>query len=152
VSWKGSAPELMDVPFVNPQTNEIANFLKTNVENEWRFDRWRLQVSFGDFNPIYTTHIEFKPGVTPNVNALAGNIITMDANTPLTEYNVQWTIRHEYGHTLGFPDCYLEFYDEEARQIVSYQLDISNIMCSRRGHIQATHFNELKRLYFNNKR
>jgi len=52
----------------------------------------------------------FEPGVTPHVNGIGGRIITMDANAPLDDYDVSWTIRHEYGHVLGFPDCYVEFY------------------------------------------
>ena len=72
----------------------------------------------------------------------------MDANAPLTEYDVKWTIRHEYGHVLGFPDCYLEFWDKELKAIVSYQLDTSDLMCSRRGHLKQRHFDALRDAYF----
>ena len=52
-----------------------------------------------------------------------------------TQMNVQWTIRHEFGHVLGFPNCYLEFYDNDTATMVSYQLDVTNLMCSRRPDI-----------------
>ena len=91
--------------------------------------------------------LEFEPGTTPHVNG-AGDTITMDANQALNEYDSTWTIRHEFGHVLGFPDCYVEFYDEEAGLMINYQIDTSNLMCSRRGHLQDKHFQQLKKHYF----
>ena len=76
------------------------------------------------------------------------NSLTMDANQSLAEYHVRWTIRHEFGHTLGFPDCYVEFYDTSTQEMISYQVDTSNLMCSRRGKLQEKHYNELKRVYY----
>jgi hypothetical protein len=93
------------------------------------------------------THIVFKEGATPHVNELAGSEITMDGNRNIDEYSSRWTIRHEYGHVLGLPDCYIEFYDESEGVMISYQLDITNLMCSRRGRLQEKHFDELKRVY-----
>jgi hypothetical protein len=90
----------------------------------------------------------WEEGATPHVDNAPGTTITMDANSPLSEYDVQWTIRHEYGHVLGFPDCYEEFYDEEAEAFVSYQLDVTNLMCSRRGKLKQVHYDELKRAYY----
>lgn len=151
VQWKSDSPMTMRVPFAQPASQEVVNFLRDNIEDEWRWKSWQLRLNFVQTNDEDTTHVVFVPGVTPNVNGLAGSTITMDANEPLTEYNVQWTIRHEYGHTLGFPDCYLEFYDRDAGAVISYQLDITNLMCSRRGHINDGHIKELQRVYYEKK-
>lgn len=148
VTWNSREPNLMTVPFAQPPTPVLQDFLRVNIEDEWKFGNWRLALNFIPTSNPNTTHLEFEAGATPHVNGIAGNIITMDANAPLSEYDVQWTIRHEYGHVLGFPDCYIEFYDSESRTIINYQLDISNLMCSRRGHLKETHFNELRRLYY----
>jgi hypothetical protein len=148
VVWNVSQPDVMTVPFSRPDTDDVIQFLQSNVEDEWHWKNWKLKLNFLKTDDPYTTHIRFEPGVTPHVNGLAGSLIVMDANAPLSEYNAQWTIRHEYGHTLGFPDCYLEFYDKELEQMVSYQLDITNLMCSRRGHFNDLHYNELKRVYY----
>jgi hypothetical protein len=125
----------------------VKTFLSENIEDEWKWKDWRLTLNFisGGFD---TTHVEFVPGATPHVNGLAGSTITMDANQPLTEYHVRWTIRHEFGHTLGFPDCYVEFYDTDKAVMISYQLDTTNLMCSRRGKLQEKHYEELKRVYY----
>jgi hypothetical protein len=39
-------------------------------------------------------------------------------------------LAHEFGHVLGFRDCYVEFYEADSDQFVFYQLDPRNIMCS----------------------
>lgn len=132
-------------PFLDPGTAAVRSFLKDNIEDEWRFQDWHLEMPFQSTGAI--PKVVFRPGVTPNVNGLGGDTITMNSQQPLTEYDAQWTIRHEYGHVLGFPDCYVEFYESERNVIVNYQFDIENLMCSRRGHLQATHLEEMKRVY-----
>jgi predicted Zn-dependent protease len=71
----------------------------------------------------------------------------MNSNSSLDEYDVRWTIRHEYGHVLGLPDCYIEFYDRTEKVIINYQIDTTNLMCSRKGHLQPIHVAELQKAY-----
>ena len=71
-----------------------------------------------------------------------------DANTPLEEYEVQWTIRHEFGHILRLPDYYVEFYDTHEDIAINYQLDTTDLMCSRAGDFNERIYTELKRVYF----
>ncbi len=133
-------------PFRDPENAAVASFLTVNIQDEWKFGDWHLElplVPAGRRMP----YVVFERGATPNVNGLGGDRITMNAEQPLTEYDAQWTIRHEYGHVLGFPDCYVEFYERERNVIVNYQIDVDNLMCSRRGHIQEKHRDELKRVY-----
>ena len=143
--WKASDPMTMKFPFRDPNDSAIRAFLKDNIEDEWKFMSWRLIM---DFIPTAPVSIVFQPGVTPHVNALGGDTITMDSNQPMSEFGTQWTIRHEFGHVLGLPDCYIEFYDKAKKEMVSYQIDIANLMCSRAGHLQQLHVDELKKYYF----
>ncbi|MGE0632928.1 MAG: hypothetical protein AB7O96_11000 [Pseudobdellovibrionaceae bacterium] len=140
-----TSSSIYKIPFLNPKNTEVADFLVNNIESEWKYQNWRLDLDFRSSGSI--PRIQFIPGVTPNVNRIGGNIITMDSNQPLTEYSVQWIIRHEFGHVVGFKDCYMEFYDSRKKTITAYQLDTENLMCSRRGHIKETHLSELKRVY-----
>lgn len=140
-------PDLATIPFIDPKDEAIKNFL-LNIEDEWKWESWGLKLDFTGKNPETTAHVVFEPGVTPYVNGLAGNKITMDKNQPLTEYDASWTLRHEFGHVLGFKDCYIEFYDDREKVMISYQLDITNLMCSRQGKFKQIHFDELKRNYF----
>lgn len=148
ISW--DKPEVATIPFIDPKNNAVVDYLQKNIEDEWKWNGWNLKLNFVNGNPNTTAHIVFSPGATPNVNGLAGNQITMDKNKPLTEYDVQWTIRHEFGHVLGFPDCYIEFYDDRSKVMISYQLDITDLMCSRRGKLKENHYQEMNKHYFNN--
>lgn len=149
IRWNSQNPNTMFAPFAQPETDAIRAFLENNIEREWQWADFRLDLSFVPM-ASGTTHVVFEAGATPHVNGLGGNTITMDGNVSLEDYNAQWTISHEYGHTLGFPDCYVEFYDGERRVMINYQIDIANIMCSRRGHLQQTHYDQLQRAYFRN--
>jgi hypothetical protein len=149
LKWSATNPLTLFAPFVTPETKTIQTWLSDNIEDEWKWKDWKLKLDFTD-NNFGTTHVVFTPGATPHVNGLGGNEITMDASRPLEDYSARWTIRHEYGHTLGFPDCYVEFYDTDREIIINYQLDLNDLMCSRRGHLQENHFNELKENYFKN--
>jgi hypothetical protein len=150
VIWTSGNPLEMSIPVTRPESLEIEQFLKFNVEDEFNYNQWKLKLNYVSEVSEDITHVVFEPGVTPYVNGLGGSKITMDKNAPLSEYDVQWTIRHEFGHVLGIPDCYFEFYDESIEAFVSYQLDVTNLMCSRRGSFQDLHYEELKRVYFSN--
>jgi len=153
IEWSVTNPTRATIPFLNPD-EKYKNFLH-NIELEWQWHDWKQDwslvldyVDSGDNIP----KLEFEAGTTPHVNELGGNEIVMDANSPLTEYEVQWTIRHEFGHVLGFEDCYIEFYDDSIQAIVNYQLDVTDLMCSRTGKLKESHFLEMKRNYYNVKK
>ncbi len=145
VRWNANEANRIQMPFRIPGSTEIQNWLESNIEDEWKVLPVRLDMVFSSSS---RARIEFEPGATPHVNGLGGDVITMDSNRPLQHYSTRWTIRHEFGHVIGFPDCYLEFYDSEKEVMINYQLDITNLMCSRRGHLQPLHINELKKNYF----
>lgn len=148
VRWSKNNLSEARVPFRRPATTELEDFLKLNIEDEWQWESWKLIVDF-DLSSTSAIDVRFEPGITPHVPGLGSNIIYMDANAPLSEWDVQWTIRHEFGHNLGFPDCYHEFYDTEKSVIIGYQIDIDDLMCSRRGELKARHFEQMKEAYFN---
>lgn len=142
IVWQGNT---MITPFNTPTIPKFLPYLKDNIEAEFRWKNWSLKMNFGTFpdGPL----LKFEPNVVPHVNALGGNEIVMDSNQPIEEYESQWTIRHEFGHVLGLPDCYHEFYDVNLNAYVNYQLDITDLMCSRAGDMNERIYKELKRVY-----
>lgn len=146
VEWTTQQPNIARVPFEVQSTTAMRDFLKVNLEDEWKWESWRLRIHFNSNAPS-AVQVIWQPGITPHVPGLGSGQIYMDSNSPLTEWDVQWTIRHEFGHVLGFPDCYLEYYDTSRRVIVSYQMDVTDLMCSRQGRLKERHFNEMKRVY-----
>lgn len=57
-------------------------------------------------------------------------------------------LKHEFGHVLGFPDCYIEYYDEKEQKLIYYELPekTTNIMCSMNENVKVPedYFKELK--------
>ena len=48
-------------------------------------------------------------------------------------------LAHEFGHVLGFPDCYTEFYDGQKSDLVYYEISAedTNIMCSLQSGVSV---------------
>lgn len=139
--------QVATVPFNTPSIPKFIPYLQNNVEDEFRWGGWRLKVNFGDYPNA--PFLKFEPGVVPHVNELGGNQIVMDSNQPIEEYESQWTIRHEFGHIIGLPDCYHEFYDVQTDTYVNYQLDTTDLMCSRAGNMNERIYLEIKSAYEN---
>ena len=131
------------IPFKTPHSQAVKDFVRNNIEDEYRFKEWNLVLQFYYSGP----YIEFRKGVTPHVDRLGGDRIVMDENSSLDEFDSQWTLRHEFGHVLGLPDCYHEFYDTKIEAYVNYQIDVTDLMCSRSGNMNERIFQELKRTY-----
>jgi hypothetical protein len=145
VKWTKANPKIMSFAFLQPTNAAIATYLKSNVEDEWKVPGWNLQIEFQTKKRKNIPQLEFVAGATAHADM---NKIIMDENEPISEYSSQWVIRHEFGHLLGFRDCYVEFYDEEAKAIVNYQLDITDIMCSGVGTVKPSHYERLKKAYY----
>ncbi len=137
--------DIMTVPFNTPSIAKFIPYLQDNIEDEFRFGTWGMKLIFGTFAD--GPKLVFKAGEVPHVNGLGGNEITMDSNQPIEEYESRWTIRHEFGHVIGLPDCYHEFFDTKLDAYVNYQLDVTDIMCSRAGNMKERIFDELKEAY-----
>ena len=142
IKWVG---DVMTVPFNTPTIPKFETYLRENIEDEFRFNNWKMLMNFGSF--ANGPRLIFEAGVVPHVNGLGGNDITMDSNQPIEEYESQWTIRHEFGHVIGLPDCYHEFYDTTLQAYVNYQLDISDLMCSRAGNMTERIYHQLEKAY-----
>ena len=142
VKWTGS---MVEVPFQEPADPRVKKFVQENIEDEWKLGDWALKLRFTRESGF--PFLELVPNVTAHVDRVGGNHIVMDSNDSFEEYQAQFTIRHEFGHVLGFIDCYVEFYDDNLQAIVNYQVDLTNLMCSRVGKLKEIHAQELARAY-----
>lgn len=132
--------------FILPTLTKVAHWLKSNIEDEWKGLQFQLKLNFvpeNDFSPF----VKFVKGVTPNVSGARQEIITMDPDYSLDDYSTQWTIRHEFGHILGFPDCYLEFYEKQTETMTYYTIEPENLMCAWGGKFQPSQIEQLRKAY-----
>ena len=145
IEWTSKDSKTLHYPFLQPAEANITAYLRDNIEDEFKMAGFQLKLDFTTMDSEGLSRLEYQTGVTPH--AFKGRIV-MDKNEPITEWSSQWTIRHEFGHLLGFTDCYVEFYDDSKDAIVNYQLDVTDIMCSRRGVFQKHHYDRLKAAYY----
>lgn len=145
IEWDSKAADIAMIPFIDPVKEDVRSFIKDNIEEEFSWKGWGLKIQFATKHPA--PYVVFIPGVTANVEYLGGNKIEMDANKSLYEYEERWTIRHEFGHVLGFPDCYQEFYDDQNDEFINYQLDVTDLMCSRAGNFTERMHMQLRDAY-----
>ena len=146
VVWNSRDANTLHYPFLKPTNPEILAYLRDNVEGEWQQGPWKLKIDFTTADSAWSlSRLEFQKDAYAHAER---NRIVMDESEPRTEYLSQWTIRHEFGHLLGFKDCYAEFYDSRAKVMVNYALDPSNIMCSRLGKVQPQHIALLRAQYY----
>ncbi len=106
-----------------------------------------LQLSEAPSMTRESVRVHWVEGVLPFVNGVGGNTITMDGNLPLWLEQVKLTMAHEFGHVLGFADCYVEFWSEEEASFVYYVLDPQNRMCALSGETLALHHEALTEAY-----
>lgn len=148
VSGKYSGPKEISVPTVDVDASTLA-WIKDRVAEAWSF-KGELSVTLFDAlkNLPGAVRVEWEKGALPHVNSIAGDVITMDSNTPKWLEHTQTVMRHEFGHVLGFPDCYTEFWEEELQSFTYYSLDPSDAMCALSGEYSGHHRDALLKGYF----
>lgn len=145
VVWNEAHPKVMIVPFLRPKQKIHEIFIQETLESWFRYGDWRLEVAFTDQSYDGIARLEFQAGVQDRTD---NGAILLDPSRPLTEYYTKFAVAHEFGHLLGFIDCYVEYYDKSEMVMINYQVDTTNFMCSLQGHFNKTHFDELKTRYF----
>lgn len=145
-SVSGSSHKI-EVPTMG-MNEEIFNWIQDRINESWVFKDVVDVRLFSTFWSLGAVRVEWEQGALPHVNAIAGDTITMDSNTPKWLEHTQTVMRHEFGHVLGFPDCYTEFWDDSVESFVYYSLDPSDAMCALSGSYLDRHRDALVKGYF----
>lgn len=135
---------VLEIPFKMQKNNQMYDFAKS-IESRWKLPGLEVALDFKDEKNI--PNIVLKDNSVAHVNKLGGNDIIMNTSLDFSSYTSQRTLSHEFGHVLGLPDCYIEFYDEEEEAFVNYQLFKDDMMCSANGKLTPRIIAELKKVY-----
>ncbi|MFW5887488.1 MAG: hypothetical protein ACOCUH_01700, partial [Bacteriovoracia bacterium] len=133
--------------YLNPNGfNQLFKLAKNAIETIWSFENLKLKIHS-------STHYN-----APTLSLTAGPIsfVTKDRkklflskDIDLNSHKAMQTMAHEFGHLLGFDDCYVEFLDPKLKSAVYYEVDRNNLMCNTYGVVNSTHGEELIHAYGN---
>ena len=127
---------------------EILQWIASEVALAWNNSVLNIEVSAEPGRrPLGRVHVLWEAGALPHVDSIGGSEITMDANTPLWLEHTRTVMQHEFGHVMAFPDCYTEFWDDEADAFMFYTLDPTDRMCALSGETVARHGLALTQAY-----
>jgi predicted DNA-binding WGR domain protein len=139
--WSGASEFTMNMK--KPQSQDVASFFSSTVGRYWKLNNiFNLQIDFHESTNNRLASIN----ILENTIAHVVNFRTLFISPTDLYYNPQ-TVAHEAGHLLGFPDCYLEYVDENTNEAVYYEINQHNIMCSLTGSVETIHYDEIKKIY-----
>ena len=107
------------------------------VEQKWSSDYIQLKLILTELPTKDVVKINWVDSSVSFVNYSQPKVINMSKQ--LTYKRLMLVFAHEIGHVLGFPDCYLEFYDQDKKEAIYYDLDFDsdNLMCDIHFGAQA---------------
>lgn len=106
--------------------NENSVSLMNAISENWKADNIEIKYKIGNSG----ARLELVSNGLSRVELDNRNTIYLNKDVVGVE-RVK-TIAHEFGHTLGFKDCYIEYFDAKSSEVVYYELerDKGNLMCS----------------------
>lgn len=102
---------------------------KDSIEKYWKNANVEIKVEIKNTTDEKTINlINIKNSLSHVQSAEPKNVYI---NEELSDNNLSQTLAHEFGHILGFPDCYIEFFNSKKNELIYYELSgkNNNIMC-----------------------
>jgi hypothetical protein len=136
--------------FNNKADSSLLKDLKLGVSKNWRFSSSNLNFKLNLIltDKVSSPFIQTQNGINPHVN-MDRTTISWEEATDSDNNISRKILSHEFGHILGFNDCYIEYWDQTKRELIYYTLDSGNIMCSSNGYVQKQHIEKIIQAYNN---
>ena len=137
---------VLKIPLFAPSIDPILlkDILKY-AEGQWASDTLKIQFEQTSAITSETVQIISIAGGISHVPNDNTHLIYLNGNLPNDQINR--VLAHELGHVLGFPDCYIEFFDHAKKELVYYEIAQKNmnIMCSMKAGVSvpSDYFNQL---------
>ena len=109
---------------------ESLRILTDFVSESWSRENFELNIELVDV--MGSDVIEILPSTTGVSYVPDNNNRKVFLSQQLDFETQKKILAHEFGHVLGFPDCYTEFFDNQTKELVYYEIskEDTNIMCS----------------------
>ncbi len=137
-------PYFVDDIFKAKIGNEAESF-EAFVERRWGNDHIQIKLIKAEAPTSDVVRVRWVDSSVSFVDYANPKVIHLSQQ--LSYKKLMLVFAHEIGHVLGFPDCYLEFYDRENKEAVYYDLDFDqgNLMCDIKYNstIPEDYFNQL---------
>ena len=104
--------------------------IKEAIESYWQSEEIKVVVSFINQKREDALKLKWVDSYSSYVDSNDPSTIVLGSKNE--NHFFKKILSHEFGHILGFNDCYAEFMDE-AGQLVYYELNGHNLMCSLNG-------------------
>lgn len=108
-----------------------------HVSSSWSKQKFKLNLEITD------TRTDDVIELIPTNNSVSyvpdNNNRQIYVSQALDSFSMQRVLVHEFGHVLGFPDCYTEFYDSEKNSLIYYEIskENTNVMCSLKSGVSV---------------
>ncbi|OYZ23955.1 MAG: hypothetical protein B7Y39_02745 [Bdellovibrio sp. 28-41-41] len=139
---------ILEVPFVGSSLGKFKNLFETAIQKAWSNGQQKVTLRYVENNDDPKLVISDAFTSVFKLDKVGQTILNFEERDINGEKSaVSDTMAHEFGHILGFPDCYVEFYDSSEQAYVYYILAENDIMCASKGIVGPSHFSEIKRVY-----
>ncbi len=105
----------------------------------WSRDSFKLHLVLDRDNSSNNNTVVVVPS-SSNLSSVPDNDNhTVYLNADLNLMEQKRIFAHEFGHVLGFPDCYTEYYDAQNKDLVYFEMgkDNYNLMCSVKNNVSV---------------
>ncbi|MEK6623751.1 MAG: hypothetical protein AABY86_02205, partial [Bdellovibrionota bacterium] len=139
---------VMTVPFVSagetidPVLREVGqSYWKQNNAFYIKF----VPVKAQDNVPDNAIRIHVSSSILSHVRNDRPNDLMLASSVLQNKTLLKLTLAHELGHVFGFEDCYVEYFNQVSEELVYYELDSTNLMCSMQpgNYLPSSYFTKL---------
>lgn len=111
--------------------------LMSYAEQTWNSDSIKIRFEIQASASSNTVQIISMPNGISHVPDDNTHLVYLNASLPLEQLSKVFA--HELGHVLGFPDCYIEYFDVTKKELVYYEIaeKSTNIMCTMKAGVSV---------------
>ncbi len=127
------------------KSKEIQTLVNESLAQYWKSKKFMVKARWNDRKSSKVINISFTKEKVSKHLMLTDHYIYL-SKSDMNDKNIALKVlAHEIGHVFGFKDCYVEFFDCPLQELIYYEIDNQDLMCSLAGNVLEKHFIKLKK-------